>query len=251
MQTTADLYVNDLIIKALQTIRVVTEFNAPTSFDFETGLAMLNELLASCNMNGSDIPFFYDISFDIVPGKVKYYFGQGPLADVKVNFLSEVMYLNLFWSNIMYPVFIITDFQALMTMKAENISYLPQAARVYQEQGSDGSEYTVVQLYNLPNQEYRMVMRAKKSLPQVKQQDYITDLPMYYREFLRLSIGEKCLPFYGNSAQWTPKLDQDLRACVNNIKASVKKDLDVKASQSLLPQYGRWLTNNIGVRNSI
>lgn len=246
---TIDMYANSIVTDALTCIRVVTPFNALTGDDEATGMRMLNSILTLLNTTSATLPFFYDYHFNTEFGRNKYYFGQGELSEIEINYPIDIPYINLFYGQSKYPVSIITDAMALSTMiqTEKNYTFLPSQARVYKEQDPLGITYTVIDFLYPPDQIYQAIFRGKPSLNQAGINDYISQLPAYFHEYLRLQLAYKLAPLYGRDDQWTPMLEAQRVDAEITVMGGNIVDLDVKSIEPLT-YCGRYYSSRLGVR---
>ena len=93
-----DMYANSIVTDALSTIRVVTPFRSLTGDDEYIAMRMLNEILTMLNVSGSTLPYFYTYAFNTQFGQQKYYFGQGDLATLVINYPVDISYINIFYA---------------------------------------------------------------------------------------------------------------------------------------------------------
>jgi hypothetical protein len=247
MQRTAELYVNDLVTSALDLIRITSVDMPISGYDEEQAVKVLNKILTRMNGNGSVVPYFYDIEFNLTTGQDKYYIGTGDEADIEQKPFSDVAFVNLTYSEMLYPVGIITDAQALMTPKVIAQTFLPAKCRVYRENDANGDTYTVLHFLYAPDQAYLCSMRGKPYLDQINVASTIVDLPIYYRAFLELEMARRLVPIYGREDNWTTYLQAMYEEERDMLMATIEKDMDVQLSTALMPRMRYLWSTRLGV----
>lgn len=250
MQLTASpLRVNTIVGEALAKARITSEFIPINAYMEAIGVQELNIVLARFNMTALKSPFYYDITFNLVPNQNKYYIGFGPLADVVAPYMRDVAFINLLFTGLLYPVTIISDLEALYTVVQTDIVFLPAKARIYFENDSLGETYTVLNFLNAPDQPYPCQLRGKPYVPQVVFSDTIRVLPEYYYEYLVMETAFLLAIREGrddvlNSESFIMHRQQ----ISNEIASSTEKDLEALTGQALLPQNRYIWGSRLGVR---
>lgn len=234
MDISINLNVQDLVQDSLDFIRIASQFNNFSGYDLERGTKLLNEIIAEMNATSAQLPFYYSLKFDIIVNQAKYLIGQGPDADVIHNYLNNVTYVNVFYSNIRYPVTIIEDYDALSTAIQQNITFLPSNARIYLQNDDAGNTYTVLDFLFPPDQTYVCEIRGKPTLNVLTINDTIYDLPLYYRSYLRMELGKRLIPYYGQDAVWTDNVEQQYQVSKKIIRSNVELDLRVRTNSALM-----------------
>lgn len=242
------IYVNDLLINALKTVRLVTPFQPLRPEYLTDALYFLNEEISNMNANGLMIPYQSDLSFNIVEGKANYVIGPSGTVDEVAQPFIEVNYCDIFWNQLQYPVRIISDKDALDVFRSVNIEAIPDSVRVHLRIASDtNSLITELIFFNPPNQTYPVTIRGKQLLTYATLQTNITGLPDYYQKYFRLKIAKALTDFYPNNG-WGQKQELDLQEAENIVLQSSDQDLWVR-TPGLLCKKDIYLYNTyLGVR---
>lgn len=222
------IYVNDLILQSLKTVRLATLFQGPRPEYVTDALSLLREITSTFNASGIMIPYQTDLTFDLVADQKTYRIGVSGDVDVVHQPFVEVNYITIHWQGIQYPITIINDLNELSVFKATNIQTLPDAARVHQVIASDTNELvTEIIFFNAPSQVYECRIRGKATLVKPDLQDDITGLPDFYKRFLRLWVAKEISRYYPTNGL-TAQDEQDLLAAENLIRATSDLDLWVR-----------------------
>lgn len=242
------IYVNDLLINALKTVRLVTIFQQPRAEYLADALSLLHELISTLNASEVMIPYQKNLTFNLIANKREYRIAPTGIVDVVHEPFASVNYINIYWQGIQYPVSIITDLNELDIFKATNIDTIPDSARVHQVIAEDTNEpATDIIFFNAPDQVYECRIRGKALLTQPTLQTDITGLPDYYQRYFRLWIAKEINRYYptnGLSAQD----EQDLMLAENLVRSASDLDLWVRVPGYLSKRDPYLYNTRLGVR---
>lgn len=240
--------VNDLLMKALKTVRLFTPFQPVQPEMLTDALWLLNEEISTMNANGLMIPYQSNLSFPITVGKDSYVIGTSGIVDIVTSPFIEVNYIDVYWNNIQYPIRIVTDKNVLDVFRTTNIQTIPDSARVHLKVAEDTNQLvTEIIFFNPPNQTYDCKIRGKQLLLAASLQTDITGLPDYYLRYFRLHIAKHITQFYPNNG-WSDQMETMYRDAENIVMQSVDQDLWVR-SPGLLSSNDLYMYNTyLGVR---
>jgi hypothetical protein len=243
------IYVNDLILNALKTVRLYTEFQPVQPKYVTDSLNLLNELISTLNQDDVSIPYQSNLTFFLEGGKSNYRIAPTGIVDVIHQPFSAVNYIDLYWNQIQYPIAIINDLNELNIFKNTNIQAIPSSARVHQVIAEDtNNRATDIIFTNPPDIDYECRIRGKALLVKAELETDITGLPEYYSRFFRLWIAREITQYYPTNG-WTPELSQELMLAENFIRSSADLDLWVR-TDNLLGKRDPYIFNTyLGVRS--
>lgn len=81
-------------------------------------------------------------------------------------------------------------------------------------------DYTTMQIYPGPSQQYDLWIYGKFSLPLITSGSTLDSLPLYYKRYLKTALARELAIYKGRSAAWTESLEaryQELRDQMENV----------------------------------
>lgn len=81
-------------------------------------------------------------------------------------------------------------------------------------------DYTTMQIYPGPSQQYSLFVYGKFALPTITSGSTLDTLPLYYKRYLKTALARELAFYKGRSAAWTEQLEsryQELRAEMENV----------------------------------
>jgi len=100
-------------------------------------------------------------------------------------------------------------------------------------------DYTTMQLYPGPSQQYNVYIYGKFELPIITAGGILNTLPLYYRRFLKLALARDLAFYKGRSAAWDQKLEAMFQEAKDEMESVSTMDLVIdSANESYLN--GSW-----------
>lgn len=224
----ANITVNDLIIRSFATIGIYAPYRIIGGQDELTALYHLNELLDYYEHNGFYIPFYSEISFALTIGQSEYVVSQDVAADVTSNPIIELNYVNLIADQTSYPVSILSYDQIFLNQR--NTTSQARPNRVVLQRGVETS--TVI-FDPKPDIAYDCVIKAKTYLSNVVLFDPLSEVPGYYHRFLRYALARELKDIY-KSENWSPEQEQKYQIMLKEIKGAA----DFPLATDINPTFG-------------
>jgi hypothetical protein len=81
-------------------------------------------------------------------------------------------------------------------------------------------DYTTMQIYPGPSQQYTLFVYGKFSLPLITSGSTLDTLPLYYKRYLKTALARELAFYKGRSSAWTEQLEnryQELRDQMENV----------------------------------
>lgn len=81
-------------------------------------------------------------------------------------------------------------------------------------------DYTTMQIYPGPSQQYNLFIYGKFAIPLLTEGSTLDTLPLYYKRYLKTALARELAFYKGRSAAWTDKLEsryQELRDEMENV----------------------------------
>ena len=100
-------------------------------------------------------------------------------------------------------------------------------------------DYTTMQLYPGPSQQYNLWVYGKFSLPLITEGSTLDTLPLYYKRYLKMALAKELAYYKGRSSAWTDKLEARYQELRDQMESVTTVDLAVdSANESYLN--GSW-----------
>lgn len=100
-------------------------------------------------------------------------------------------------------------------------------------------DYTTMQIYPGPSQQYNLFVYGKFELPFLVSGGSMAGLPLYYYRFLKFALARDLAYYKGRSAAWTPKLEAMYQELRDDMESVTTMDLVIdSANESYLN--GSW-----------
>jgi hypothetical protein len=83
-------------------------------------------------------------------------------------------------------------------------------------------DYTTMQLYPGPSQQYKVFIYGKFTIPTLTAGSTLDTLPLYYKRYLKTALARELAYYKGRSSAWTEKLEsryQELRDQMESVSA--------------------------------
>ena len=212
-----DITVNDLIIRAFETIGIYSPYKLLSGEQLLSGLYYFNEMLDYFQSSGLYIPYYTDVSFDMVATQNEYVVSKDAGSDVNSNPIIELDYVTISYAtqyDTSYPVSIVTYDQYDMIVR--NNSTTARPTKVILQKGVDTSKLI---FFPVPDVAYRCNFRGKLYLSDVDIQDHLYDVPGYYHRFLRYALARELKDIY-KSENWNAFQENEYKTMLSEIKSS-------------------------------
>lgn len=100
-------------------------------------------------------------------------------------------------------------------------------------------DYTTMQIYPGPSQQYDLFVYGKFSLPLITSGGTLDTLPLYYKRYLKTALAKEIAFYKGRSAAWDAKLEARLQELKDDMESVSAVDLVIdSANESYLN--GSW-----------
>ena len=100
-------------------------------------------------------------------------------------------------------------------------------------------DYTTMQLYPGPSQQYNLFVYGKFALPTITAGSTLDTLPLYYKRYLKVALAKELCFYKGRSAAWDEKLEARYQEARDEMESVTTIDLAIdSANESYLN--GSW-----------
>lgn len=100
-------------------------------------------------------------------------------------------------------------------------------------------DYTTMQIYPGPSQQYQIFIYGKFSLPIITEGSTLSTLPLYYKRYLKFALARDLAYYKGRSKAWDSKLESMYQEAKDNMESVTTQDLVIdSANESYLN--GSW-----------
>lgn len=100
-------------------------------------------------------------------------------------------------------------------------------------------DYTTMQIYPGPSQQYQLFIYGKFSLPLITSGSTLNTLPLYYKRYLKVALAKELSFYKGRSSAWDEKLENHYQALKDEMESVSTMDLVIdSANESYLN--GSW-----------
>lgn len=100
-------------------------------------------------------------------------------------------------------------------------------------------DYTTMQIYPGPSQQYDLFIYGKFSLPVITEGSTLDVLPLYYKRYLKTALARELAYYKGRSSAWTEKLEARYQELRDEMESVSTMDLVIdSANESYLN--GSW-----------
>jgi hypothetical protein len=216
---------NDLIVKAFYLINEYSPYEQPSSAEIAEGLDYLNDILASLNIGGINIPYVHTINFNMVPSQDTYSFGQDETNDVISNKILDLFDVYIVYQDIQYPLEVIDHDTAFQLARA--LSTTTRPTKVFLQNAETNS--TLKFIYS-PDMAYTCYIRAKFYLGSIGLAQNITSVPNTYFRYLRYKLAKELASVFETNT-WDDFKDSELNKMEADIKALSNKNWAIKQTR--------------------
>jgi hypothetical protein len=100
-------------------------------------------------------------------------------------------------------------------------------------------DYTTMQIYPGPSQQFNLWVYGKFSLPLITSGSTLNTLPLYYKRYLKTALAKELAFYKGRSSAWTPDLEARYQELRDQMESVSTMDLVIdSANESYLN--GSW-----------
>lgn len=222
---------NQLIINALYLTGELGVGETPDPFMLNTGLELINELLAKFAEDSIYIPYITELNFNLVAGQRTYSISDIVTADVTADRIVDLSYANFLvpssGQGIIYPLQIINKAQYYGVTRLLPLNTRP--GFIFLDKQSLESFIT---LYPSPDQPYPCQLGVKCMINSLSQNQSLEELPPFYYGFLKYALARKFLSIYP-SANWPQTAEDEYQDYFSSIKNANETDVTVRPSAVL------------------
>lgn len=236
--TVFSMTVNQLVREAYETAALIEEDEDLSAAKLNRGVSILNQLVSQFN-TGEIVPYYQNLSFDLVASQSSYILSLADGADVSTNPLLQLSNAYLTVNGQTFPLEIITDQEYFNSWRA--VTTNGQPFQVYLDSGINTSSLT---FYLTPDQNYSCTIRGKFCLSNFVANTDITNLPSYYYQYLIFLLAKRLAAAYP-SGVWTQIAQDFLDQSENAVRSANKLNVLVNNSPALIAN-GMYFTNILG-----
>jgi hypothetical protein len=227
------LTVNDFVQESYKLITA----NSPTvslhGDDLQTGIKFLNILLRSYASSSLALTIAQKVELTVEIGQLFVTFADagfvppaswsgnpayGPsLPSYQLGRLTNLENAWLSLDGVTYPLI-----DESRNVFFGSYKYFPQLGLPRFAIITNDLDYTTMQIYPGPSQQYNLFIYGKFELPLVVAGSTLSTLPLYYQLYLLFALARTLAPFKGRSSAWTPELEaryQELRDEMESVSA--------------------------------
>lgn len=234
--TTFSMTVNELVREAYEAAALLEEDEDLSAAKLNRGVSILNQLVSQFN-TGEIVPYYQNMSFNLVGGQSEYVLSLAEDADVETNPLIQLSNALITVTGQTFALEIITDQEYFNTW--QNTATIAQPWQVYLDSGINTSTLT---FYPTPDQAYSCQIRGKFTISNFVANTDITNLPSYYYQYLIFLLAKRLAVSYP-SGVWTQLAQDFLDDAENAVRSANKLNVQVNNSPALIGNGGFY--NNI------
>jgi hypothetical protein len=216
---------NDLIVKAFYLINEYSPDEQPSGSEIAEGLDYLNDILASLNISGINIPYVHSINFNMTPSKDTYTLGPDATNDVVCNKILDLFDVYIVYQNVQYPLEVIDHDTVYQLARAINTTTRP--TKVFLQ---DYETNCTLKFIYTPDLGYTCYVRGKFYLSSVGLAQNITSVPNTYFRYLRYKLAKELGNVFETST-WNDAKESELSKMEDDIKALSNKNWALKQSR--------------------
>ena len=242
--------VNEFITDCYQ----LTSANSPTAplqgNDLQKGVQFMNELVSSYSSSSLLLTIAQKVKLEVQIGQLYVTFADpgfvppaawvgnphyGPtLPSYSGGRLSNLENAWLSLDGVTYPL--IDEARGVFF---GSYKYFPQLGLPRFAIITNDLNYTTMQIYPGPSQQYDLWVYGKFELPVIVAGGTMAGFPLYYIRFLKLATGRDLAFYKGRSAAWTPKLEAMFEEARDEMESASTMNLAIdSANESYLN--GSW-----------
>ena len=218
---------NKLIANAYRVIGKNSDDRNLSKSKINEGLEVFNELLDSYFAEPYTIAYYKTVQFNLVVGQKSYEFSNEVTADVASNKIVSLKRVNIVDSNVRHPVTVEEDYIDWNVRRPTDLQRRPQQCYLQNENFKSFIIFDV-----LPDQPYECLVKIKVALSNVTLSTDLTQVPIYYTNFLKIALAKELHLVYPGSP-WDAEHEKKFENAERNIKSMADKDLLQHASVSL------------------
>jgi hypothetical protein len=182
-------------------------------------LEILNELLDSYFSEPYLIAYYDEVQFNLVVGQKSYEFSNEVTADVTSNKIASLKHVNIIDSNVRHPISIEEDYIDWEVRKTTDVQRRPRLCYL---QNENFKSFIIFDY--LPDKAYVCKVKIKVALNNVTLNTDLTQIPIYYTNFLKIALAKELHLVYPGSI-WDTEQQQKFERAEKNIKSMADKDL--------------------------
>jgi len=206
----------------------------------QEGLGMLNDLLDSFSSSPSHIAFYDILQFPVTSLKQEYVLSPSG-GDIVSNRIVELKFCVLISAGVRYPVYVVQD-----TYYYKQIHYTSVNARPRLVFLQNAVNQSTINFFYKPDRDYTCEIKAKFVLSNLALNDFITNVPNYYIEYLKYSLArDLCIEYMPSN--WTQLHEKKFEVLDSNLLNISDFNMSVIENQSLGSSRGSWMGTNLGV----
>lgn len=242
--------VNDFVQDSYQIISASTPTVPLQGNDLQKGIQFLNELVQSYSSSSLRLTIAQEIQLTVQIGQLFVTFadpGFVPLPAWVGNpdyGVSPPSYLGGRLSNLENAWLVLDGVTYPLIDESRNVFFgsykfnpqlgLPRFAII-----TNDLNYTTMQIYPAPSQQYQLFVYGKFELPLFVSGGNMGNLPLYYIRFLKMALARELAIYKGRSSAWTEKLEARFQELVDEMESVSSMNLVIdSANESYLN--GSW-----------
>jgi hypothetical protein len=218
---------NDLIVYAGRLLGEVGTDETPDAVLLQTGLFVLNALLAQFSTNSIYVPFIQDLSFTMVVGQQTYSVSNIVPADLNFNRIISIEYANFTVQTIDYPLKVINKSEFYNIVRLTNLQARPGFVLLDKQINE-----SFLIFYPFPDQPYPCNIRVKFMIDDLSANATVDQVPTYYQYFLIYALA-KALKNYYPTGNWTPESESEYQRIFADLRVSNETDMTIRTSAIL------------------
>ncbi len=223
--------INEVILRALSLVGVITEGEVPSGGMMTEGLYTINDIINQFSADSMYIPFQTNVEFTAIYGKDTYSFSDIFPADVNSDRIVDLIYANYTWDNVIYPVRIINKAQYYNITRLTDLNARPSLIFLNKQ-----AEESFITMYPHPDNPYLFDLGLKVMINQIQQSDLLTAyVPPYYDKFFRYALAREFKAIYP-SGNWPETNEAEYQRMFYDLKHSNEVDMTIRPSILLNPR---------------
>lgn len=234
--------VNDFVQDAYQLISASSPTVPLQGNDMAKGVQFLNELIQDYSSSSSLLTIAKKIELTVQIDQLFVTFADtgfvppanwtgnpyygATLPSYSGGRLTNLQRAWLNWDGVDYPL--IDEDRAVFF---SSYKYFPQLGLPRFAIITNDLDYTTMQLYPGPSQQYQLFVYGKFSLPLVVEGGTLDMLPLYYKRYLKFALARDLAYYKGRSKAWDAKLEEMYQEARDNMESVSTVDLIVDSAQ--------------------
>lgn len=223
----------ELIKQAFYKVNIFDPNEEILGVDIDTGLDLLNEIIAQWSSLQIYIPLTQNITLDIKSSVYEYVVSPLIMALIDGHIVSSDNTLS-----VLTQVFDATEntFNYPLTPGLPDSIYIEPRYQLFDI--TTGEPSSVIKVFPVPDADYTVTLTVKTILREVDLQDELSQVPRYYYRALKYELGMELCNDYSQAAP--PIFATKYREIIDQLKAANRKDLSLVNSNPFLGW--RWYT---------